>query len=74
MFVRVVGGVQQILPVELAKDGVHENIADRHWVVGMSLQHGIEALHRAFIVEDVKALKALADLRIEIERVSILRV
>ncbi len=65
--VRVVGGVEEILVVELAKDGDHENVIGGHGILRVGGQDGLEAGEGSFIVEDVELLVALMDGRVQIE-------
>ena len=63
--VRVVGGIEEILAVELAEDGGHEDIAGGHGVVGVHSEDGLEARDGAFVVEDVVVLESVVDGRVD---------
>ena len=69
--VRVVGGVEEILVVELPEDEHHEDVAGGDDALGISLLDGFEAGERAVVIEVVEVLVGLADLRGEIDWVGV---
>jgi len=69
--VRVVGGVEQILVVELAKDKGREQVVRGHRVVGVLAGDLLLDFERGVEVEVVEELEGLADGRREIEGVGV---
>ncbi len=69
--VRVVGGVEEVLVVELAEDEHHEDVAGGDGALGIGLLDGFEAGEGAVVVEVVEVLVGLADLRGEIDGVGV---
>ena len=69
--VRVVGGVEEVLMVELAEDEDHEDVAGGHGVLRMGLEDGLEAGDGAVVVEDVEVLEAFVDDGVEVEGVGV---
>ena len=69
--VRVVGGVEQILVVELAEDHRGEDVVPGHGVVGVLLGDLLLDLEGGVEVEVVEELEGLADGRREIEGVGV---
>ena len=69
--VSVVGGVEEILTVELAKDERHEDVAGGDGRLRVVLLDGLEASEGAVVVEVVEVLVRLADLRGEVDGVGV---
>ena len=69
--VRVIGGVEQILVVELAKDEGGEEVVRGHRVVGMLAGNLFLDLEGGVEVEVVEELQGLADGGREVERVGV---
>ena len=65
----VVGGVEEVLVVELAEDERHENVADGNGALGVRLLNGFEAAESALVVEVVKMFVGFADLWGEVDGV-----
>lgn len=72
--VGVVGGVEEVLVIELAEDEDHEDVAGGHGVLRVGGEDGLETGDGTLVVEDVEMLKALADDGIEVERVGVERI
>jgi len=69
--VRVVGGVEEVLTVELAEDDGQKDVADCDGALGVGALDGFEAGEGAFVVEDVEVLEGVADGGSEIDGVSV---
>ncbi len=69
--VRVVGGVEEVLMVELAEDEDHEEVTGGHGILRMGLEDGLEPGDGAFVVEDVEVLEAFVDDGVEVEGVGV---
>ncbi len=69
--VRVVGGVEEVLEVEFAEDGGHEDVAVGHGILRVGGEDGVEAGDGAVVVEDVEALEAFVDGGVEVERIGV---
>jgi len=67
--VGVVGGVEEILMVELAEDEGHQDVIGRHGILGAGALDGFEAGESAVVVEVVEERVGLPDLRRQIERI-----
>jgi hypothetical protein len=65
--VGVVSGVEEVLVVELAEDGGHEDVVGGHGILRVSGEDGLEAGEGAVVVEDVEELVTLADDGVEVE-------
>jgi hypothetical protein len=69
--VGVVGGVEEILMVELAEDERHEDIAGGDGRLGVGLLDGLEACEGSFVVEVVEVVVGLADFGGEVDGVGV---
>jgi hypothetical protein len=69
--VGVVGGVEQVLAVELAKDDGEEDVADGDGALRIGALDGFEASEGAFVVEVVEVLEGVANRRGEIDGVGV---
>jgi hypothetical protein len=69
--VGVVGGVEEVLTVEFAKDERHEDVAGGDGGLRVVLLDGLEASEGAVVVEVVEALVGLADLGGEVDGVGV---
>ena len=69
--VRVVGGVEEVLMVELAEDERHEDVAGGDGALRVGLLDGFEAGEGAVVVEVVEVLVGFADLRGEVDGVGV---
>ena len=69
--VRVVGGVEEILAVELTEDGAHEEVVPGHGIVGVGLRYVVPNFERAVVVEIVEVVVGLTDGGVEVERVGV---
>ena len=69
--VRVVGGVEEVLMVELAEDERHEDVAGGDGGLRVGLLDGLEAGEGAVVVEVVEVLVGFADLRGEVDGVGV---
>jgi len=69
--VRVVGGVEEVLAVELAEDDGQKDVADGDGALGVSALDGLEADKSSVVVEVVEVLECLADRWGEIDGVGV---
>jgi hypothetical protein len=69
--VGVVGGVEEVLMIELAEDDRHEDVADGDGALRVGSLDGFEAGEGAIVVEVVEVLVGLEDGWGEIDRVSV---
>jgi len=69
--VRVVGGVEEILTVELAEDERHEDVSGGDGALGVGALDGFEAGERALVVEVVEVLVGVAERRSEVDGVGV---
>ncbi len=69
--VGVVGGVEEVLTVELAEDEGLEDVAGRDGALGVGFLDGLEAGEGAFVVEVVEVLLRLANLGREVDGVGV---
>jgi hypothetical protein len=67
----VVGGVEEVLAVEFAKDEGEEDVADGDGALRVGALDGFEAGECAFVVEVVEVIECLADLRGEVDGVGV---
>ena len=67
----VVGGVEQVLLVELAKDGDDEDVVPGHRVLRMLLRDLVEVLKGGVKVQIVEADEALVDEGVEVQGVGV---
>ena len=67
--VRIVGGIEQVLVVELAEDVGHQQVVVGHGVFGVGLQNDFHARDRTVEVHDVEVLVGVANLRRQVERI-----
>ena len=70
---RIVCRVQQVLVVEFAEDSRHLHVTIGDWLLGMRLQHCLEVAERAIEVQDVEAVKSVADGRVKVQRIAMVR-
>jgi hypothetical protein len=69
--VRVVGGVEEILTVELAEDERHEDVAGGDDALWMGLLEGFEAGEGSVEVEDVEVVACVAEFGKEVDGVGV---
>ena len=69
--VGVVGGVEEVLMVELAEDEDHEDVAAGHGVLRIGPLDGLETREGTFVVEVVEVLVGVANLRGEVDGVGV---
>jgi hypothetical protein len=69
--VGVVGGVEEVLAVELAEDEGEENVADGDGALRVGALDGFEAGESAFVVEVVEVIEGLADRRGEVDGIGV---
>jgi hypothetical protein len=69
--VGVVGGVEEVLMVEFAKDERLQDIADGDGALGIGFLNGFEAAEGTLVVEVVKMLVGFADLGGEVDGVGV---
>ena len=69
--VGVVGGVEEVLMVEFAKDEDHEDVAGGHGILRMGGEDGLEAGEGPFIIQDVEVLEAFVDDGVEVKRIGV---
>ena len=67
----VVGGVEEVLTVELAKDDRHEDVAGGNRGLRVILLDGFEAGQGSVVVEVIEVLVGLADLEGEVDGVGV---
>ena len=67
----VIGGVQEILAVELAKDERHEDVAGSDSALRVLFLDGFEAGESAIEVEGVEVLVGLADCGREVDGIGV---
>ena len=67
----VVGGVEQVLMIELAEDERHEDITACDGGLGVGFLDGFKPGESAGVVEVVEVLVGLADLRGEVDGVGV---
>jgi len=69
--VSVVGGIEEVLTIKLAKDERHEDVAGGDGGLRVVFLDGLEAGEGAVVVEVVEVLVGLADLRGEVDGVGV---
>jgi hypothetical protein len=69
--VGVVGGVEKVLMVELAKDESLQDVADGDGALGIGLLDGFEAGKGTLVVEVVEMIVGFADLRGEVDGIGV---
>jgi hypothetical protein len=69
--VRVVGGVEEVLTVELAEDDGQKNVADCDGALGVGALDGLEAGKGNVVVEVVEVLEGVADRWGEIDGIGV---
>ena len=71
--VRIVGRVEQILVVEFAKNCDHLRVGVSDRLLRVSLDYLVEAGQRSIVVQIVEVLVAVANHRVEIQRIGVRR-
>jgi len=69
--VGVVGGVEEVLMVELAEDEGHQDVVSGHGVLGIGALDGLEAGESAIVVEVVEEVVGFADIGCEVYGVGV---
>jgi hypothetical protein len=69
--VGVVGGIEEVLTVELTEDNGEEDVADGDDALWVGALDGLKAGEGTVVVEDVEVLEGFTDLRGKIDRVSV---
>jgi hypothetical protein len=69
--VGVVGGVEEVLMVEFAKDERLQDVADGDGALGIGFLNGFEAAEGTLVVEVVEMLVGLADLGGEVDGIGV---
>ena len=67
----VVGGVEEVMTIELAKDERHENVAGGDGALGVGLLDGFKSAEGTLVVEVIEVLVGFADFGGEIDGVGV---